>query len=480
VERRPVAKRSRLANTIVDSDSEVERYASGSEADECGASDQTPASQDYDQSRSSFVFTPLSSCDDYYSGEFNCFASVAEDEDSSDPLRSCDDVSSSPHGCFSCPSSFEELGQTRDCGRKEKVSGKHLQSSGGSEAGPADTLRNGMHIEEVVHSRGVHNIQASVADRQGSGNVGNRETEPSGGRGPQGKRWVFTCNNPTEANEKALQEGDHQYAVWQTERGDSGTTHLQGLICFKSRERLTSLRRRFGPWHFELMRGTLLQAEAYCTKDDSRVGDASTIRRKGIKPAEQGSRTDLDALAITIREAKSERDIFEAEPGAYLKWSTGIKRARALFQGKRLWKTEVIWCFGATGSGKSRWCQSEAPDAYWKAPSHYWWDGYEGSDDVIVDDYRGDFCKFSELLRLLDRYPLQIQVKGATCEFLAKRIFITSPEHPVDIWRSRSEEDIFQLVRRLSTVYKFVNGEKTVVPSMKEAQPPNILFNPRK
>jgi hypothetical protein len=83
-------------------------------------------------------------------------------------------------------------------------------------------------------------------------------------------------------------------------------------------------------------------------------------------------------------------------------------------------------------------------------------------------------------LRLLDRYPLQIQVKGATCEFLAKRIFITSPEHPVDIWRSRSEEDIFQLVRRLSTVYKFVNGEKTVVPSMKEAQPPNILFNPRK
>jgi len=40
-------------------------------------------------------------------------------------------------------------------------------------------------------------------------------------------------------------------------------------------------------------------------------------------------------------------------------------------------------------------------------------------------------------------------------QFVAKRLYISSPLPPVEMWEKRSEEDIQQLVRRLSRVIKF-------------------------
>ena len=39
-------------------------------------------------------------------------------------------------------------------------------------------------------------------------------------------------------------------------------------------------------------------------------------------------------------------------------------------------------------------------------PLNYkWWEGYDGHEVVLLDDIRKDFCKFHELLTLLDIYP---------------------------------------------------------------------------
>jgi hypothetical protein len=112
-----------------------------------------------------------------------------------------------------------------------------------------------------------------------------------------------------------------------------------------------------------------------------------------------------------------------------------------------------LW--GPTGSGKSRFCYESCPEGYWKAPEHSWWDGYEGQEDVIVDDYRRDFCKFSSLLRLFDRYPYQLNVKGSTVHFRAKRIFISTPFDVRRTWEGRSDEDLQQLLRRVEHQIQF-------------------------
>jgi hypothetical protein len=56
---------------------------------------------------------------------------------------------------------------------------------------------------------------------------------------------------------------------------------------------------------------------------------------------------------------------------------------------------------------------------------------------------------------LLDRYPYQAQIKGGTVQISAKRIFITAPKSPADMWVSRTEEDLAQLTRRIEHVKYF-------------------------
>jgi len=63
-------------------------------------------------------------------------------------------------------------------------------------------------------------------------------------------------------------------------------------------------------------------------------------------------------------------------------------------------------------------------------------------------------------LRLFDEYPLQLEVKGGTVNFAAKKIFVTSPHPPTVMWSTR--EDLVQLTRRITEVRQI--GELVPVP----------------
>jgi len=84
-----------------------------------------------------------------------------------------------------------------------------------------------------------------------------------------------------------------------------------------------------------------------------------------------------------------------------------------------------------------------------------WFDGYDAHPDIIVDDFRRDFCTFHELLRILDRYPFRVETKGGSRQLLAKNTVITCPWKPDIIYQSRSQEDIGQLLRRIDEVKLF-------------------------
>lgn len=77
-------------------------------------------------------------------------------------------------------------------------------------------------------------------------------------------------------------------------------------------------------------------------------------------------------------------------------------------------KKEVIWCYGPTGSGKSHWAEHNQPrkDRY-RLKSYRWWNFYNDQPTILVDEYRTDFCKFHELLSLLDVYEFYAETKEA-------------------------------------------------------------------
>lgn len=276
------------------------------------------------------------------------------------------------------------------------------------------------------------------------------------------RNFVFTINNYTEDIKLKLQDVSCRYIIYKPEIGDSGTKHIQGVVCFEHPcEIRTCCNKLGGTAHCEFMRGTITQAVDYVRKEDTTdLSDPSFgITERGVMPSGagsgQGNRSDLGNVLQSIQEGKRLRDILCDHTPEFFKYSKSIVLAIGISRGQRTWQTEVYWYYGSTGTGKSREAYELTNEPYTKMGGNKWWDGYDAHEDVIIDDYRRDLCTFAELLRLFDRYPMLVETKGASVPFLAKRIFITTPKSPRETWEGRCEEDLEQLTRRIKQVKHF-------------------------
>ena len=174
----------------------------------------------------------------------------------------------------------------------------------------------------------------------------------------------------------------------------------------------------------------------------------------------QGARNDIEVCAKMICEGIDLSTVANEHPVAYIKFHKGFTALASARIPKRNFKTEVFWYYGPTGTGKSHSARAEAgDDVFYKMGGNRWWDGYVGQSDVIIDDFRKDLCPFHELLRLFDKYPHRIEYKGGSCEFVAKRIWVTCHKSPselfVDATTGVEREDLGQLLRRLTVVRRF-------------------------
>lgn len=113
---------------------------------------------------------------------------------------------------------------------------------------------------------------------------------------------------------------------------------------------------------------------------------------------------------------------------------------------------DVTWIYGPTGTGKTRYVfENEDLSNLWLASVNLkWFDGYKGQEAVLIDDFRGNFCRFHSLLRYLDRYPMDVPIKGGFAVWMPKRIYITSSKHPGQIYDV--DEDVNQLLRRITRI----------------------------
>nr|QJI53400.1 MAG: replication-associated protein [Circoviridae sp.] len=255
------------------------------------------------------------------------------------------------------------------------------------------------------------------------------------------QRVCFTWNNYTEDDYRRItelfrrmhNEGDLAYAIIGKEVGDSGTPHLQGYFNTGRTKRRgfayvkeTIFNNR--GVHFEKANGSDHQNKEYCSKgeDFCEFGECQS----------PGKRNDLEECTKSILQGKRVSEVAIEHPVQFVKYHRGLHALADMYTAKkpRDFKTEVIVLVGPPGSGKSRYCAAEAAKCgtvYYK-PRGEWWDGYEQHDAVVIDDFYG-WIKYDELLKICDRYPYQVAVKGGYRQFVSKKIFITSNE-PVEKW----------------------------------------------
>lgn len=261
--------------------------------------------------------------------------------------------------------------------------------------------------------------------------------------------------------EDGVTEEKIRYAVFQHERGENGTNHFQGYVVLKNPVRLSGIKNLISQrGHYETRAGTHDQAKTYCTKEDTRVaGPWSYGDEAGCG---QGKRNDLLACKKRIDEGATDLQLWEEHFGTCLKYHKGFAVYKRLKLSGRDWAMDVHVYVGAPGTGKSRRCRDENPGAYWKQRSQ-WWDGYEGHDCVVLDDFYG-WLPFDLLLRVLDRYPLMVESKGGQIQFLAKKVVLTSNKGPLEWYKELVEKnrvDIRALIRRVTTWACYRVGGKT-------------------
>lgn len=265
------------------------------------------------------------------------------------------------------------------------------------------------------------------------------------------RSFCFTWNNPPDdlTVQSAITQLNPLYAIWQLELGESGTPHIQGCLYFKNQRQFSAIKSTLTTCHIEKTIA-LQKAFDYCSKEDTRVRGPWEI---GKRPA-QGSRSDLYAIGRRIiDDGVSVKEIAETDPDVFIKYNKGLTALSSVFQTKRTWLTEVYVYWGSTGTGKTRTAFEKAPDAYWKEKGD-WWDGYIGQPDIIIDEFAHD-TPITTLLRWLDRYPIQVPVKGGFVNFVPKRIFITS-NIPFDDWYPNAlEEHRLALRRRITEIVHF-------------------------
>lgn len=167
-----------------------------------------------------------------------------------------------------------------------------------------------------------------------------------------------------------------------------------------------------------------------------------------------GTRSDLIAVKNAIDDGKRLRDVADDFFGPFLKYHRGLTLYYGFKANQRNWQTLNIVYWGKTGTGKTKSVHENATDLYVHVGGQ-WFDGYYGQDQVLFDDFSGSDFKLTYLLKLLDRYPMCVPIKGGFVNWAPREIYITSNIDP-DLWFSNANyEHILALKRRFSFVYKF-------------------------
>lgn len=223
--------------------------------------------------------------------------------------------------------------------------------------------------------------------------------------------------------------------------------HWQFVVCYAKKVRPRTVKTTLGDEiHCEL---TVSQKAAeYVWKDETSQG-----RRWewGTLPFKRNSKVDWDKVKQAAKQGRLDDDCIPSN--IFVCNYASLKKIKMDYmQGEALEKeVNVFW--GETGLGKSRRAWTEAGlDAYPKAPTTKFWDGYQGESSVVIDEFTGQI-EISHMLRWLDRYPVLVEQKGSGTVLKANKIWITSNVDPLEWYNSAPTAQVNALMRRLNVVH---------------------------
>lgn len=262
------------------------------------------------------------------------------------------------------------------------------------------------------------------------------------------RNFLFTWNNYNEDSEKYLRSlADVKYCCGGYEVGESGTPHIQGYVMFVNPKNFSAVIKLLPGCHVTVAE-TVEQGIAYCKKD----GEFFEFGVMPVTKKRKGS-DERERWAEAVKKAKS-GDIESIDADIQLRFYRTLKEMKKdhMVTPESRPTLDNIWIYGPSGSGKSRGAREENPGAYYKA-CNKWWDGYDGQETVIIEDFDKTHGVLGHHLKIwADHGAFIAETKGGAMMIRPKKIVLTSNYCPGDIWEDGCTLE--PLLRRFELVYK--------------------------
>lgn len=244
---------------------------------------------------------------------------------------------------------------------------------------------------------------------------------------PKVKNFCFTWNYQSEEPDvemwilnELVETNQIRYAAFSMETAPTtGQRHLQGFLGFYDSQRLSAVKKILPSPHFEEMKGSLMQNQAYCSKENDLIV--------------YGNLPDLPGASKTQKKSAEERWQLAKDGQFEMLNPEQIRTYEYIFskygqQPKDLAQLNNVWIQGPTGLGKSHGTRLMHPGLYSKPASNKWWDGYKGEEVVLLDDLDPQHGKEMEAYIKIwsDHYVFTAEVKGGHLQARPGKIIITS------------------------------------------------------
>lgn len=287
------------------------------------------------------------------------------------------------------------------------------------------------------------------------------------------QNWFGTYHSPETDGDSPILPFDPYFHEIQWVRGQwecppgAKRPHAQFVVILKKPAREPEARRHlklptepFTPFvQYLRPAGNLDAAIVYCSKPDHRVGEPFEY---GTAPSGKSLASGYSSAGQMAKDGRTLKEIADAYPSVFMRHHASLTKLVAMYDKKRSLEetpeVEIHW--GITGSGKSYFIDRTYPDAYRKIRDPRWWDGYQGEDVVLFeefnpvneDDPRKKF-PLTEMLQILDRYSYRMEIKNSTMQLKAKKFIFTSNINPTLWWEGHPQQAAFQ--RRVTKVFYY-------------------------
>lgn len=262
------------------------------------------------------------------------------------------------------------------------------------------------------------------------------------------KRWCFTINNPTDDDmfwEDAEQQEKFDFLAVQYEVGEQGTPHYQGFVILKRRNRLTWLKSNFNSRaHWEKTRGTDSEAAGYCMKDDTHPPGSYRWRwgtlkecqkRRSREELEETVIEEVDELKKKFKPAAEINSQVLARPGFLAAYNALTADMLGVYRPN----LKIVTMVGPPGTGKSFAINTLFPKAGRAIIGNGGtWFANPTSTVMVFEEFAGQI-PLQKMLKLLDPYPMALEVKGGMRPAMYTLAIITSNTRP-DGWYKDEEQ----------------------------------------